>query len=46
MDVAGRHDRLRLIAPESPGIQPTLNSPLAVAQNPRVISWFFRKNNG
>jgi hypothetical protein len=39
MDVAGRHDRLRLIAPESPGIKPALNSLLAVAQDFTVTSF-------
>jgi hypothetical protein len=39
MDVAGRHDRLRLIAPASLGIQPSLNSPLAVAQYLGVVSF-------
>src|SRR5258708_7524036 len=33
MDVARRHDRLRLIAPDSLGIQAALNSLLAVAQD-------------
>ena len=38
MDIAGLHDRLGLIAPATLGVQATLNSALAIAQDLRIAS--------
>jgi hypothetical protein len=38
MNIAGPHDRLRLIAPATLGVQTTLNSALAITQDLRIAS--------